>query len=450
MRIEDTDTERSERKFEIEIAEAMKWLGLDWDEGPDWQLVNHEWRSADRGENGPYRQSERKHIYRKFLEQLLSEKKAYYCYCTKEELAAERDSMAAAGLAPKYSGHCRNLSGPPPGMTPELIRFRMPEAEVEFKDMIRGTVKFDASLFGDVVIAKDLDSPLYNFAVVVDDTEMGITHVIRGEEHLSNTPKQILIARALGFEEPEFGHLPLILGPNRKKLSKRYAETSLLQYREEGYLPEAIVNFLALLGWHPSHEREIFSREDLVREFDLKRVQKAGAIFDGEKLDWLNAQYIRALAPEEVLERLRPLFAERGIEASEELLVKLIAVEQERMKKLTDFFRLTGFFFELPQYDPQLLIWKGDSASKTRSILEKMVSAWEGLSAADFENKAGIAASLDSLAESEGKGSVYWPVRAALSGSDASPDPVSIAAILGKDESLRRLRLGLNQIGLAL
>ena len=157
MRIEDTDTERSERKFEIEIAEAMKWLGLDWDEGPDWQLVNHEWRSADRGENGPYRQSERKHIYRKFLEQLLSEKKAYYCYCTKEELAAERDSMAAAGLAPKYSGHCRNLSGPPPGMTPELIRFRMPEAEVEFKDMIRGTVKFDASLFGDVVIAKGLD-----------------------------------------------------------------------------------------------------------------------------------------------------------------------------------------------------------------------------------------------------------------------------------------------------
>ncbi len=450
LRIEDTDPERSDWKYEPEITEMMKWLGLDWDEGPDWQMVNHEWQTSTRGEYGPYRQSERTDIYRKYLEKLLAEGKAYFCYCSKEELEAQRQTLAAEGLPPKYSGHCRDLKSAPPGREPQVIRFKMPESEVEFTDLVRGRVKFDLGLFGDIVIARNMDSVLYNFALVVDDYEMKISHVIRGEEHLANTPKQMALARALGLPEPVFAHLPLILSPDRKKMSKRFTETSVLRYQEEGYLPEAIVNFLALLGWHPQGDREIFSLPELVREFDLKRVQKAGAVFDQEKLDWLNAQYLKKLPLDELVARLEPRLEERGVKATKKMIKKLVEVERERMKKLGDFAKLTGFFFELPDYEPKLLVWKDDPATKTREVLEEMLAILEKSPAEDFEDKDKMNQTLSGLAEKFGRGSVFWPLRAALSGQAASPDPLSIMEVLGKKEIVARLTLAINKIGLAI
>ena len=296
---------RSEKKHEAQIFAGLEWLGLIWDEGPVGK--NQEVRSKEQGEYGPYRQSERTAIYKKYLEKLLAEKKAYYCYCSKEDLEAERQVLLAQGLPAKYSGHCRNLTSPPAGKNPNVIRFMTPETKVEFKDIIRGKVSFDAGLFGDIVIAKDLETPLYNFVVVVDDEEMKISHVIRGEDHISNTPKQILFQKALGFTEPEYAHLPLILNPDRSKMSKRFADTAVLDYKDRGYAPEAMINFLALLGWHPTHDKEIFSLEELVKEFDLKRVQKGGAIFNQEKLDWLQKEHMKQVPTDELVRRIEPL-----------------------------------------------------------------------------------------------------------------------------------------------
>ena len=305
LRIEDTDRERSKKAYEDELLEGLAWLGFDWDEGP---MLG----GGEKGDFGPYRQSERTEIYKKYLEELLEKGEAYYCYCTKEDLEAQKQVMAAQGLPPKYSGHCRNLAAPPGGKRPEVIRFKIPETKVEFTDMVRGKVVFDAGLFGDQVIAKDVNSPLYNFAVVVDDALMQITHVIRGEEHLSNTPKQILMARSLGFAAPIFAHLPLILNPDRSKMSKRFADTALSEYRKKGYLPDAIINFIALMGWHPKDDREVMTREELVKLFDIERVQKAGAIFNQEKLDWLNREYLKMMSDDEIAEKLEPFLRMPG------------------------------------------------------------------------------------------------------------------------------------------
>jgi len=284
LRIEDTDKERSEKRYDDELLEGLSWMGLNWDEGPqtasDAGQLALDGAAHEKGEFGPYRQSERTAIYHKYLQQLIESGDAYYCYCSKEDIEAQRQMMLAQGLPPKYSGHCRNLAAPPEGKSPEVIRFKTPEVKVEFKDLVRGKVVFDAALFGDFIIAKDLDSPLYNFAVVVDDALMEISHVIRAEDHLSNTPKQILMGRALGFDEPIFAHIPLILNADRSKMSKRFADTALLNYRERGYVPEAMLNFLALLGWHPRGDKEVLSREELIAEFDIDRVQQSGAIFN--------------------------------------------------------------------------------------------------------------------------------------------------------------------------
>src|SRR3989338_1267749 len=260
LRVEDTDLERSDSKYERDIIENLEWLGLVWDEGP---LAAPENKIGElpfssqspkyKGDFGPYRQSERLDVYEKHLKKLLDENLAYYCYCSKEELEAERQSMLAQGLPPRYSGKCR--AKPKSGENLQLIRFKVSEAKLSFTDLIRGKIAFDTSLIGDIAIAKDLKSPLYNFAVVIDDYEMKISHVIRGEDHIANTPKQILLQKALGFSLPQYAHLPLILDSDRSKMSKRYLATSIKDYRDQGYLPEALVNFMALLGWHPAPEK---------------------------------------------------------------------------------------------------------------------------------------------------------------------------------------------------
>lgn len=434
IRIEDTDTERSKKEYEENILEGFKWLGLEWDEGPD-----------VGGKFGPYRQSERLPIYKKYLEKLLSEGRAYYCYCTKEELESERQVMLAQGLPPKYSGHCRNLESAPVGKEAQVIRFKTPSAEVEFKDIIRSKVSFDSGLFGDIVIAKNLDSPLYNFAVVVDDHEMRISHVIRGEDHISNTPKQILFQKALGFETPEYAHLPLILAADRSKLSKRYMETSLLQYRDDGYLPQAMINFMALMGWHEKGDKEIFSAEELIREFDIKRVQKAGAIFNLEKLSWLNREHLRKLQPKEILNYLKPLLQKRNIKPSAEFLSKILAVEQERIKTLKDIFELGDFYFALPPYEPELLVWKDAQAQKMKEVLEEINKIFSEIDEKSY-TETDLQNALDALIAKEGRGNILWPLRVALSGKEASPHPLQIAQVLGKKESLTRINTAIKKL----
>jgi glutamyl-tRNA synthetase len=346
LRIEDTDKERSEKRYDDELLQGLAWLGLDWDEGP--QPIGAGGQLAldgisEKGEFGPYRQSERTAIYKKYLQQLIESGDAYYCYCTKEDIEAQRQAMLSQGLPPKYNGHCRNTPAPE-GKTPEVIRFKVPELKVEFKDLVRGKVVFDAALFGDIIIAKDLDTPLYNFAVVVDDALMQISHVIRAEDHLSNTPKQILMGRALGFAEPIYAHIPLILNADRSKMSKRFNDVALLNYRERGYVPEAMINFLALLGWHPHGDKEMLSREELIAEFDIDRVQQSGAVFNEEKLDWLNREHIKAMPIAEVAALAAPFFAKQNIVVRDEaLLERVIAVQIARAKTL-EAFDLERFF----------------------------------------------------------------------------------------------------------
>lgn len=463
LRVEDTDKERSTKEYEHELIEGLLWLGLEWDEGPSYgadkrglsaqmnadKISDNPRRnqrtSAYFGDYGPYRQSERTEIYKKYLEKLLAEGRAYYCYCTKEELEAERQAMLAQGLPPKYSSHCRNLLKPPEGKEPQIIRFKTPEAQVEFKDMIRGKVSFNATLFGDLVIAKDLKTPLYNLAAVVDDHEMKISHVIRGEEHLSNTPKQILLQKALGFGEPEYAHLPLILNPDRSKMSKRFADTALSEYRKQGYLPEAIVNFLALLGWHPKDEQEIFVLTELAKVFDLRRVQKGGAVFNLEKLNWLQKEHLKKLTTAEIADDIEPALRERQIKYSKEFLKKVVDIERARLTTLNEFFALAGFFFKLPDYETKLLSWNNEPLAKIEPVLAevlKIVGTLKDVS----PSRETLIATLSALIEKEGRGVVLWPLRVALSGQAASPDPFEIIGVLGKNESMDRIKTAIEKI----
>jgi glutamyl-tRNA synthetase len=430
LRIEDTDIERSEKEYEDSIIEGLKWLGLTWDEGP-------------------YRQSERLDVYEKYLKQLLEEEKAYYCFCSKEELEADRQAMLSQGIAPKYSGRCKRFSREESEAKigkgdSAVIRFKMPSKEIEFKDIIRGKVKFNAELIGDIVIAKNLRDPLYNLSAAVDDYEMKISHVIRGEDHLANTPKQIAIQEAFGFEDIKYAHLPLILTPERRKMSKRYLDVALEDYQQNGYLAETIVNFTALLGWHPSDEREILPLEDLVKEFDIKRVQKAGAVFNIDKLDWLNSQYIKKMDSSELALRIKG-FIPLQWQTNEELLIKAVETEKERMKTLAEFKDLADFFFDLPDYEKSLLIWRETTPEKTIKNLEIIAAELDKVDEMSF-NKVNLEQIIMPLTENYGIGDLLWPLRTALSGKRASPGPFEILEVLGKKESLKRIKSAINKL----
>lgn len=302
VRIEDTDLKRSTKESEENIKDSLKWLGLNWDEGID-----------VGGDNGPYRQTERLDIYNAEVKKLIDEGKAYYCYCTEEELEESRKEQIAAGKTPVYDGHCEHLTQEQidqykaEGRKP-VVRLKVRKDGVfAFDDMVRGHVEFQASGIGDFIIVKSDGIPVYNFAVVIDDAKMGITHVIRAEEHLSNTPRQLAIYEALGYEVPKFGHISLILGADHKKMSKRHGATSVTEYRNMGYLPQAMFNYLALLGWAPQGEQEIFSVDELVKQFSMNRVSSNDAVFDIEKLNWINFQYMKQLTPDQLLELTLPL-----------------------------------------------------------------------------------------------------------------------------------------------
>ncbi len=439
LRIEDTDLERSSPEYEKDIIDGLKWLGLEWSEGPD-----------IGGEYGPYRQSQRLNSYSKYLEKLLAEDKAYYCFCSEQDLEAQRQYLLSIGEPPKYSGKCANL----PKETVKkylaegkssVIRFRVPSKKVYFDDLIRGRLEFDTSLMGDIVIAKNLATPLYNFAVVVDDFEMKISHVIRGEDHISNTPKQILIQEALGFPRPDYAHLPLILGPDRSKLSKRHGAVSISEYRKVGYLPEAMINFLVFLGWNPGDEREIYSLPSLVKEFSLDKVQKGGAVFNIKRLDFLNGFYIRQKSIDRLTELCLPYLKERGLIKEElvdfELLKKIVALYQERLKKLSEISELTDFFFkEKLEYDKSLLKWGEMSDKEIKNSLEKLEKILAKINPEKW-TKENLENNLMPEAEKMGdRGKLFWPLRVALTGKEASAGPLEIAEILGKEKTLERIK----------
>jgi len=385
LRIEDTDRERSKKEFETDILDSLQWLGLKYDDF--------------------YRQSERTPIYTKYLNELIKKGLAY-------ESEEEREGKKSA-----------------------IIRFRNPNKKVTFQDLILGEITFDTIELKDFVIAKDKESPLYHLAVVIDDYEMGVTHVIRGQDHISNTPRQILLMEALGFPVPAYAHIPLILAPDKSKLSKRHGALSVLEYKNDGYLPEAIINFLALLGWHPEGDREIFSLNDLIVQFKLERVQKGGAVFDINKLNWLNREYIKMLPHEEIFKHIK-----QRLFTTDHLTEKLAPLVLERISKWSDLSKLKeefSFFWQLPLYEAENLISQESNREETKEYLKEVKKLLANIQL--FDEKS-IKAAVWDFATEKGRGKVLWPFRYALTGKDKSPDPFLVASILGKEETLRRVQ----------
>jgi len=451
LRIEDTDKKRSKKEYEDNILEGLKFLGIEWDEGP-----------GTDGPLGPYRQSERLEIYEKYLRQLLEEGKAYYCFCSPEEIEAQKEEMIARGVPPKYSGKCRDLSKDVVEAylkegKPTTIRIKMPNKVIKFEDIIRKEVEFDLSLVGDIVIAKSLKEPLYNFAVVIDDYLMKITHVIRGEDHISNTPKQIAVQEALGLPRPNYAHLPMILGPDRSKLSKRHGAMALTDYRKMGYLSEAIVNFLAFLGWHPIGNEEILGLEELINKFDLERVQKGGAIFNTKRLDWFNSQYLKKMSSEELMDRVVDYL--KNFSSTPEIIEnykidyikKVVDIELPRMDKLSDLMDSSDFFFKKEiEYPKELLKWKDMTEIELAKSLQDSSNILEKIKEGDF-NRINLQIKFYSFIDENpsyagNKGKLLWPLRAALSGKKASPGPFEIAEVFGKEKSIERLNQALKII----
>lgn len=433
LRIEDTDKERSKKEYEQDILEEFAWLGLQYQEGPD-----------VGGPYAPYRQSERTELYKKYLTRLFEKGSTYYCFCTAEELEAQRSHQMSLGEAPRYKGTCRSLSTEEQQRrlgTGEraVIRFVVDAKTLTFTDLVRGEISFDTSLLGDIVIAKDLETPLYNFTVVVDDFEMQITHVIRGEDHIANTQKQILMQEALDLPGLQYAHLPLLLGPDRTKLSKRHGDTSMKTMREQGYLPEAIVNFLALLGWNPGDEREIFSLEELIQEFSLERIQKGGAICNMQRLDWINGHYIRQKSLAELTELCKPHLPENTFDNAK--LQTIVGLYQERLKKLSEIGEFADFFFvQQPEYDKELLRWKQATDKETKQNLQKVHDLLDAVGESNW-NKETIEKTVMPEAEKlENRGFMLWPMRAALTGKKASAGPFEVAEVLGREQTLQRIQ----------
>src|SRR5215831_11529379 len=348
LRIEDTDLERSTRESEASMLDDLRWLGLDWDEGPD-----------IGGSHGPYRDSERLHLYQSYATELLNAGAAYYCFCSTAQLEADRAAAVAAGLPAIYPGTCRRL---PPEQTQariaagerRAIRFRVPEGrDVTFVDVVRGEVRFPGDVIGDPVIVRGDGNPAYNFAVVVDDALMEITHVVRGEDHISNTPRQILLYEALGFTPPQFAHLALVMGPDHSPLSKRHGSTSVAEFRAKGYLPEALVNYLALIGWSPGNDDELLPVDELARRFSLDRVGVSAGIFDEEKLAWVNRHYLKMADPVRIAALSVPFFQAAGLTMSPntrglDFLATAMAMATSSVDRLNQIPRRLSLLF---QYD---------------------------------------------------------------------------------------------------
>ncbi|MBT5856631.1 glutamate--tRNA ligase [bacterium] len=444
LRIEDTDLKRSEPQFETNILEGLKWLGLDMDEGPE-----------SPGDTGPYRQSERMEtsFYKSYVDQLLTDGKAYYCFETAEELEAEKEAAELSGVAYQYSGKALSLS--PEEIKSKLdlgtsytVRFHIPENQkVTVPDMIRGDVVFDSDLLSDFIIQKSDGSPTYNFAVVVDDITMAISHVIRGEDHLSNTPRQILLYEALNAKVPQFAHLPIILGPDRSKLSKRHGAKSVTEYREEGYLADTLINYLSLLGWAPPEGREILTRTELVDLFDIGRVSKSGAVFDVTKLKWMNGMYIRRLSEEALLEAVTPFISEdlqsKLVKYSDSQRQAMVVAVRDNLELLSD----VNAYLEVFSLSFEAYCTKIAALSFSESDIKVQQLAYDAIDSSSDLDSQFVGTLLDDIIEQTGlgKGKVFKPLRLATSGFGSGPALGDYIPILGKDVVLERLRHGLSK-----
>ncbi|MFH0799336.1 MAG: glutamate--tRNA ligase [Pseudomonadota bacterium] len=417
LRVEDTDLERSTKEFEKSILDGMKWLGMDWDEGP-------------------YYQTQRMDLYKEHVGKLLGSGKAYRCSCTQEEIEAMRQKAMAVGGKPKYDGTCRGGQKHPD--KPSVVRFKAPtDGATEFHDICRGTVRTENAELDDLIIARSDGSPTYNFTVVVDDVTMGITHVIRGDDHINNTPRQVLLYEALGFPAPEFAHLPMIHGPDKKKLSKRHGATSVIEYEKMGYLPDAMVNYLARLGWAHG-DQEIFTREELIAKFDMPAVGSAASIFDAEKLGWVNSQHLLKLPNETLVELTRPFWSELGISIDDAAYaaraMATVRVRGDTLKKLAE---LSAFYFrDAIEIDPKAAAkWLGGEYAARLKELHTKLASEEEFSEASLSKifDAEIAKAGIKMTE------IAQPVRVALTGGTASPGLFEVMAVLGKDRVLKRL-----------
>ncbi len=439
LRIEDTDKERSTAESLNEILKSLRWLGLNWDEGPD-----------IGGPYGPYFQSQRLDIYLKYIDKLLHEKKAYKCFCTKEELDSERKKAESEKRAFKYSGKCRNLNDDEIKQKenhgiPCTVRIKIEQTgETLIKDKIRGDVVFQNSVLDDFIILRADKMPIYNFVVVVDDALMQITHVIRGEDHLSNTPKQIHIYKAFGFPIPEFAHIPLILGPDKSKLSKRHGETSCGMYEKNGFLPEAFINYLALLGWSPDGEKTEMSVDEIIREFSLEKVHKAGAVFDNQKLLWLNGVYIRKKSIEELTNLCSPYLKAAGlitddyIKNNYDYIRKVVSLQQEKIKTLSEISQLSDYFFKEEiniTDDARKVLEKNKEDIKNVLSILKNVILETGVDKVKVEEKIRI-----DMEKAGIKPKVYMHIiRVALTGTTIGPGLFDIIETLGRERCLKRL-----------
>ncbi len=398
LRIEDTDRERSKPEFEQTILAGLNWLGIEWDEGPD-----------KGGSYGPYRQSEREEIYRAAIQKLLTK-----------------------GLAYQEEGS-------------EAVKLRVTPQIVRFKDEIRGEVEIHSDTWGgDFVIARNLSNPVFHLAVVVDDDAQKITHVIRGEDHLTNTARHILLQQALEIPTPVYAHLPLLLDDQRRKLSKRRMPVGLDYYQQKGFLPDAIVNYLALLGWSPTDDQEIFTRDELSQLFSLERVQKAGAIFSETKMEAVNKTYIRQLDAKSLLDVTEPWLRAAGIELKDrDYWQAALLCEQERVGTLSELPQVLSFFRDgwKDDYDSKILIWRKSDQVQTRVILQKLYDFLLALPETDFNREVLQAKLMDWIdAQKLGRGDTLWPMRVALTGQENSPSPFEVAAVLGKNKSLERIK----------
>ena len=421
VRIEDTDKERSKGEFEDDIMRHMEWLGLKWDK------------------DNMYRQSEHIESHKEMLQKLLDEGKAYISY---DEPPAEHGRTPADTREFRTNAVDAFVDG-----KQGVVRFKTPENEtVTFTDTVRGEVSFDTNDIEDFSIARSLDNPLYNFVVTVDDAQMGITDVIRGEDHISNTPKQILLYQALGFDVPRFAHLPLLLAPDKSKLSKRKGSTSVHEFKEQGFLPEAMANYLVFLGWNAADEaREFYTLDELAEVFDLNRVRKSGSIFDIVKLRYFNNHYIREKSVDEFAEVMKSFL--KNEYADDEMLKRALSIEQERAELLSEVEDGIRFYFEDITVDAAMLAWKEGSVEDTRASLEHGKQFIEGMDSVDEldELKSALLDEAGSYKEGD-RGALLWPMRVALSGKEKSPSPFEIVWVLGKDESLKRIENALSKV----
>jgi glutamyl-tRNA synthetase len=447
LRIEDTDVERTIEDSAERMMESFKWLGLEWDEGP---IVG--------GPAAPYQQSQRRELYKKYAQTLMDKGLAYKCYCTPEELAAEREEARRAKKAPRYSGRCRNLTEEQIRKFEAegrkyAIRFRTPDGGYTVvNDLIHGEVSFPNDEIADFIIMKSDGLPTYNFACVIDDWLMGITHVIRADEHLSNTPRQMMLYRALGAPLPKFAHVPMILAPDRSKLSKRHGAQTVEEFRDKGYLPEAIVNYIALLGWTPPDAtQEFMTLEEMIELFDLSRVSSTAAVYDVQKLTWMNGQYIKRLDPEDLMERVIPFVEAAGLATRQELEARkdwfrqAVITMQERAKTLEELAHYMAFYFKPPETYDEKGVNKHFAKPGVAGLLEKCVEVLSRMPEWTIE---ACDQAYTELAEKEGvsRGKLIHPTRLALSGITFGPGLFDIMFVLGKDETVSRLKAAIKFI----